>query len=132
MIRPTVVATLEFIGCAIVESDHQRTSMSALIMDDSDAAVFVTHNNNWPTTHAGTKVIATISDLALVSQIEPSRPENILQFEFKNFGISIYSPMHTGRLNVCLDLFGQLSGHWMPPKIILRRNLGANRVNDTV
>jgi hypothetical protein len=116
MIRPTVIATLELVGCAVVESDHQRSSMSALIMDDSDAAVFVTHNNDWPTTHEGTKVIATISDLALVSQIEPSHTENIFQLELKNVGISIYPPMHTGRLNVCLDLFGQLSRHWMPPK----------------
>ena len=48
------------------ESDDHRSSMSTLIMDHLYASIIITHNDNWPTSHAGTKVIAAVSDLALM------------------------------------------------------------------
>jgi hypothetical protein len=71
MIGPAVIAALEFVGAAFVERDHERATVSALVVQNVDLAVRTAHHHDRLAAKIGAEIVAGLSNLALVSDINP-------------------------------------------------------------
>jgi len=70
----------------------------ALIVDDTDLALGITHQHDRLAADEGAKIVATVFHLAFVTDINPGSAEYPLQLEFKDRRIGIKTAMNPSRL----------------------------------
>src|ERR1700683_5392465 len=120
MIGPTVITALELAGVALVVGDDERAAMRALIMNDTDLALRVAHQNHGFTAEEAAEIIARIFYLTLVADINPGGAEDALQLKLKDDRVGVALPMHEARLNEARQIL--LHHYNVPFFIVLRRN----------
>ena len=84
MIGPAVIAALEFVGPPLVERDHHGAAMGALVVQDVQRVVGTAHHDDRLASDLGAEVIARLSNLAFVADIDPCRAEDALEFKLEN------------------------------------------------
>src|SRR6266581_5108324 len=120
MIGPAVIAALEFAGIALVVGDHERAAMRALVMNDPDFALGIAHQHDRLAADKSADVVAGIFHLAFMADVNPSRPEYPLHFEFEDRRIGVEPAMHPAGLHKGVECFGWRH-RWYPNCQIVRQ-----------
>lgn len=88
-VYPTVVLALKALFVAGKGATNNRTAVATAIEHHMDATILAATHNYGPQANISGLIIARIRNFAIVADIDPASPKNLLHLEAENFGIRI-------------------------------------------
>jgi hypothetical protein len=90
--------------------------MGALIVQNIDFAVGIAGHDQRLVTDLGAKIIAGVSCLTLVADVDPGDAEDVSHLEFENIGIGVQAAMNAGWLYAMEEILGRMPLHLALPR----------------